>query len=106
MGRRRDEAKIVREAKHVIRQEQWRVLEERAIEALGKTCGLACVPLSPRSRLVQFVAYNGKLIGHVRMDRPGWGTTWVAVPARQSTPCGRYLSAGDAARALASLVSR
>lgn len=55
--------------------------------------GLAYAPLEPSSEAIRLVTYNGKHVGHMRLDG--------AVPGHHGRLVGTYPTAGAAARALA-----
>jgi hypothetical protein len=81
---------------------QWRIWEELALEQLAARPGLARAPLVPGSDEIQLVTRDGEHLGHVRRDETrGSAGRWVAVAVKQAQPCGRYTSAGAAARGLA-----
>jgi hypothetical protein len=97
-----DAAEAVRDAERTVYHAQWRIWEELALEHLACTRGLARAPLVPGSEVIQLVTYDGKHLGHVRLEVHSPSVEcWVAVAVRQTRLCWRYASAEAAARALA-----
>jgi hypothetical protein len=95
-------AEAVREAERTVYRAQWRVWEELALDHLARTVGLARATRIPGSDVIQLVSYDGKHLGHVRRDsvrEPG--RRWVAVRKDQAQQVGVYVSAAEAAAALA-----
>jgi hypothetical protein len=95
-------AEAVREAERVVCRAQWRVWEELALDHLARTVGLARATLIPGSDVIKLVSHDGKHLGHVRRDTAREpGRQWVAVRKDQAQQIGAYVSAAEAASALA-----
>jgi hypothetical protein len=92
---------LVRSAQTVVYREKLQVLTERAVETLAGAPGLAYGRLLPWSPVIYLVAYNGRLLGRVRLGYPeSVDAGWTAVPDR-GRPLGRYPNVRTAAQALA-----
>jgi hypothetical protein len=97
-----DALEVIRQAELIVWVTGWHLQEQRVLEKLVHTRGLARARLEPRSDVIQLVAYDGEHLGHVRREGPsGPGERWVAVLRRNARQVGTYSSAPAAAAALA-----
>ena len=93
---------VVRQAERLVWAAGWHLQEQRVLEQLAGTPGLARARLEPRSDVIQLVAYDGEHLGHVRREGPsGPDERWVAVLRDSARRIGTYGSAETAATALA-----
>ena len=97
-----DALEVIRQAERIVWRASWHLQEDRVLEQLANTPGLACAWLEPRSDAIQLVTYDGEHLGHVRRDGPpGSRERWVAVLRHDARQVGAYGSAAAAAAALA-----
>ena len=97
-----DALELIHQAERIVWVAGWRLQEQRVLQQLAGTRGLACARLEPRSDVIQLVTYDGEHLGHVRRDGPhGPGERWLAVLKGQARPVGCYRTARAAAKALA-----
>jgi hypothetical protein len=93
---------VIRQAQLIAYQASWHIMEEAALASLAGTRGLQRAPLVPPSEVIQLVTYDGEHLGHIRREiTSGIGETWMAVFRPPGRTAGRYLTAHDAAEALA-----
>lgn len=71
-------AEVIRDAERVVLREKWRVCQERAAARLADTSSLCWTRLFPESSVIQVVAVDGEVIGHVRRNFGRWIATGVA----------------------------
>jgi hypothetical protein len=86
------EIDVVKDAERIVYREKWRVCEERAAEQLAGTASLNWTRLFPNSEVIQVVAVDGTVVGHVRRN----GMRWIATGIGQRGPvadCGTFRAA-------------
>lgn len=72
--RRSPDIDVVKEAQCIVYREKGRVCEERAAARLAHTSSLKWTRLFPESPIIQVVAADGIVVGHVRRN----GDRWIA----------------------------
>jgi hypothetical protein len=102
MSRLDGAAAVVQEAERTVYRAKLQILQERALAALAAVPGLRYVRLYPPSPVIYVVAYNGSLLGRVRLEQANDpDARWLAVTDRAARALGRYPDVEAAARALA-----
>jgi hypothetical protein len=66
---------VVKDAERIIYREKWRIYEERAAGRLAGTMSLRWTRLFPESDVIQIVAIDGAVVGHIRRRGPRWCAT-------------------------------
>ncbi|MFJ7280577.1 hypothetical protein [Kitasatospora sp. NPDC098663] len=89
------------EARFILINAKWKLCQEQALARLAHQRGLACTPLFPEHPVIQVVAFDGRLLGRVRLHRDGRKTSWIATRPPLAHQVGAHRSLGAAARALA-----
>jgi hypothetical protein len=80
--RKTPDIEVIKDAERIVYREKWQVCEERAAQLLAHTCSLAWVRLFPESPVIQVVALDGEVIGHIRRN----GARWIATGTGQRGP--------------------
>lgn len=68
------DAEVVKAAERIVFREKWRICEDRAAQQLADTSSLKWVRLFAASAVIQVVAIDGVIIGHLRHN----GSRWIA----------------------------
>jgi len=73
---------VVKDAERIIYLEKWRICEERAANRLADTTSLRWTRLFPESDVIQIVAIDGDVVGHIRRH----GLRWFAMGTGRRGP--------------------
>ena len=83
--RKSPENDVINDAEHIVYREKWRVCEERAAERLASTTSLKWTRLFSESSVIQVVAIDGLVVGHIWYNGRRWIATGTGNGVRSPT---------------------